>query len=116
MIFRIIVGALFVVHGYPKLKNWKQTTTWFQSIGFKPGWLWATVAGLLEFFGGLGLIFAIGFPYIPLLFAGQFLVILVWKIWRKQPFSGQYGWELDFVLFGAVLVLATFGAGAIGGF
>ena len=36
---RVFVGALFLAHGLPKLKNLKGTGEWFQSVGFKPRFL-----------------------------------------------------------------------------
>ena len=53
-ILRIVLGVVFVAHGYPKLfKNFSGTAGWFDSIGFRPGKFWALVAGGVEFFGGL---------------------------------------------------------------
>jgi putative oxidoreductase len=108
---RLILGGVFVAHGFPKLKNWKGTTQWFQSIGFKPGWLWGTVAGLLEFFGGIALVIGLRTRFAALFLALQFAVIIIWKLARKTPMSGQNGWELDLVILGALLALLTVGGG-----
>ncbi len=115
LIFRVFLGALFIAHGWPKLKNWKGTKQWFQSAGFKPGWFWATVVGLVEFLGGIALIFGFLTRLVALLLALQFLTIVIWKIFRKEKFVGGpagAGWEFDLVLLGAMLVLLTVGGGA----
>lgn len=109
LILRLAVGGLFIAHGWPKLKNWKGTTQWFHSVGFKPGWFWGTAAGLLELFGGIALIFGFRTRFVALFFALQFAAILVWKIFRKDKFVG--GWELDLVLFAVALTLLTVGGG-----
>jgi hypothetical protein len=51
---RIILGAMLIVHGWPKIKDLRQNASNFSGMGFKPGWLWGTIAALLEFFGGVG--------------------------------------------------------------
>ncbi len=111
--FRIMVGALLLVHGIPKLKHWKGNADWFQSAGFRPGWLWGTVAGLLETLGGLALIAGIFIQPLAILLIGQFAVIIVWKLLRKQSFTGPNGWELDLLILGAMLVFLTLGGGSL---
>ena len=108
---RWALAAIFLVHGWAKLKNLKQTAAWFGSIGFKPGFFCGTAVALLEFFGG-GVAFAIGFLVQPvaILLALQFVTIIVWQLSQKRAFMG--GWELDLVILGALLVLAANGAGA----
>jgi putative oxidoreductase len=102
---RIILGILLVVHGWPKMKDLRQNAGNFVGMGFKPGWLWGTVAALLEFFGGIGLTLGILVPYICLFLMGEFAVIIVWRWMKKMPFVG--GWELDAVIFSLLLMLFT---------
>lgn len=102
---RIILGVLFIVHGWPKIKDLKQNAKNFHGMGFKPGALWGTVAALLEFLGGIALVLGVWVPYICLLFMAQFIVILVWKWAKRMPFVG--GWELDALVFALTLVLFT---------
>ncbi len=106
---RVILGIVFILHGWPKLRNWKGTTAWFGSVGFKPGWLWGSVAGVLEFFGGIALILGFRTRLVALLFVLQFLTIILWQVLRKNKFVG--GWELDLIILGAALVLMTAGGG-----
>ncbi|KKS33945.1 MAG: hypothetical protein UU96_C0011G0023 [Parcubacteria group bacterium GW2011_GWC2_42_13] len=53
LILRVILGMIFIVHGYPKLfKNYSQTVQFFESVGLKPGKVLVFVSGSVEFFGG----------------------------------------------------------------
>jgi putative oxidoreductase len=107
---RIILGILFIAHGWPKVKDLKVTAKNFEGMGFAPGMLWATIAAVLEFFGGIGIVLGLWVPYICFLLMVQFIVIIIWKISKKMPFIG--GWELDAVIFSLLLVFFTL----LGGF
>ncbi len=105
LILRIVVGVVLIVHGLPKLKDIKGTAAWFASVGFKPGGLWAPLIGIVEFFGGLGLVLGIFVQPIALLVTIQFIVINIWKIVRKEKLVG--GFELDLIILAAALVLLS---------
>lgn len=109
-VLRIVLGVLFIVHGWPKIKNLKETQSNFGAMGFKPGVLWGTIAAVLEFFGGLAIVFGILTQGVALFIAAEMLVTTLWKIKKGQGFVG--GYELDLVLFAAALALASLGAGA----
>ena len=111
-LFRVVYGALFVVHGIPKIKNLKGTNAWFDSIGFKPGVFWGTLVALLEVGGGALLVVGLWVQPIALLFTVMMIVGAIWKISQKQKFVG--GWELDLILAAAGLALAVMGGGALG--
>jgi putative oxidoreductase len=102
---RLILGALLIVHGWPKIKNLNKTAGDFNGMGFKPGMLWGTIVALLEFVGGIGLLLGLWVPYLCFLFLIQFFVIIVWKWSKKMPFAG--GWELDAIIFALLLVFFT---------
>ena len=102
---RIILGALLIVHGWPKIKDLRQNGKNFAGMGFKPGVLWGTVAALVEFFGGIAVVLGIAVPYLCILFMGEFGVIIVWKWIKKMPFVS--GWELDALIFALALMFFT---------
>src|SRR2546428_2175562 len=52
---RIALGALFLVHGIPKIRNPKQTIAFVKGTGFPGGAVFAALFTLLEFFGGIAL-------------------------------------------------------------
>lgn len=102
---RIILGALFILHGWPKVRNFKTNANNFGGMGFKPGWLWGTIAALLEFLGGIGFILGIWVPYLCFFFMAEFVVIIIWKWIKGMPFVS--GWELDALIFAMLLMLFT---------
>src|SRR3989338_6911501 len=56
LLLKIVLGLIFLVHGWPKIKNLKETHANFEMMGFKPGVFWGTIVAMVEFFGGLLLI------------------------------------------------------------
>lgn len=106
---RAMMGIIFLVHGWPKLSNLRDTAVWLGSEGFKPGIFWALLLGILEVFGGLALIFGIFTELVGLLFAGEMLVAAIWKMKKKMGLV--MGYELDLLLAASALVIATLGPG-----
>jgi len=104
-ILRIILGIIFIVQGWLKLKNLKGASAWFDSVGFKPGQFWAPIVAAVECLGGLFLILGILVQPVAILLAIQFLVIVGWKIFTKQKFVGNL--ELDLILLASILVVLT---------
>ncbi|MBI5733034.1 DoxX family protein [Candidatus Jorgensenbacteria bacterium] len=108
LILRVVLGVIMVVHGWPKLKDLKGTSKWFDSVGFKPGVFWATLVGIVEFVGGLALIEGTFTQIAAFLLFIQFLVIL-FKVKRGQKLVG--GYELDLLIAAVALALLTTGGG-----
>lgn len=111
LVLRLVLGAIFLAHGWPKLKHLRDTMTNFDGMGFKPGWLWGTLTAFTEFLGGLAVLLGLGTQAVAALFVIEFLVIIVWKIARRAPFIGNV--ELDLVIFSAAVVLFVVGAGTL---
>lgn len=109
LIARLIFGAIFVTYGMPKLKMRAETAKSFNSMGFKPGALWGTLAGLIEFFGGLAIILGIYTQAFALLIAAQMIIATLWKVKNKHSFMKGYDFDLALVALG--LLLATSGSG-----
>ncbi len=110
LVLRVAMGVVFIVHGWPKIKDLRANAKGFDKMGFRPGKLWGTIVAFLEFVGGIALIAGFFTQAIGLLLAAQMLVATVWKIKNKQHFAG--GYELDIALVAMGLILATSGAGA----
>lgn len=109
-LLRVVLGLVFVVHGYPKLfTGFSQTAGWFDSVGIKPGKFWAFVVGAVEFFGGIALIFGFATQIAALLIAINMLVA-IWKVKFRGGFVN--GYEFDLLLLAVALSLALTGAGA----
>ena len=112
-ILRVVLGVLFVAHGYPKLfKNFSGVAAWFDSQGIRPAKFWVLVVGGVEFFGGLFLILGILVQVVGIFIMINMLVAM-WKVkWGKVGLTTQGGWELDLIYFAAALALVLTGAGA----
>ncbi len=109
LVLRVALGAIFIVHGWPKVSNLKKNAGVFDSMGFKPGAFWGTLAALLEFFGGIAFVLGLFVGSLAFLYAVQFAVILVWRIGKGDKFWS--GWEFDLLIFAALLLFIGTGAG-----
>jgi len=108
-LFRVVLGVIFLVHGWRKIKNLKETTQNFSMMGFRPGNFWGLIVALVELIGGLFLITGLFTSIVGVVLALQMLVALIWKISRGQKLTG--GFELDLLLVVSLLVVATAGSG-----
>src|SRR3989449_10950314 len=55
-IARAALGALFLVHGVPKMRDLKKTMGFVKGTGFPGGAAFALLFSLLEFLGGIALV------------------------------------------------------------
>ena len=68
LMLRVVTGGLLLGHGAQKLfgsfggKGLDRTAVRLESMGLRPGMLWATSAGLAEFVGGLMTVLGLGGP------------------------------------------------------
>jgi len=111
LLLRLLVGIVFIVHGYPKLKSGaKGAGEWLKSIGIPSGF--GLFAGIVEFFGGILLLVGLLTPVIAALSA-LWMLSTTWLslVKMKKKFVG--GWELDFILLVVFLALAAIGGGVI---
>ncbi|OGY98461.1 MAG: hypothetical protein A2855_00085 [Candidatus Liptonbacteria bacterium RIFCSPHIGHO2_01_FULL_57_28] len=109
LVLRVALGALLIAHGWPKLRDWKQTTENFNMMGFKPGALFGGIAAVLEFFGGIAIVVGFLVQPIAVLVAIQFTVTTLWRISKKHPYVN--GWEIDLLILGSAVLLLSIGAG-----
>jgi putative oxidoreductase len=116
-LIRIVLGLTLAAHGSQKLFGWfggygiKGTGGFFESIGIKPGALFATLAGLGETASGIGI--ATGF-LTPLSAAVMVIVMLVaiFTVHIKKGFwNTNGGYEFPLLIIAAALALALAGPG-----
>lgn len=111
LVLRLFIGALFIGHGWPKVKNPKQPAGWVASTG----WTWAVpfayLFSFLEFLGGIGLVIGFLTRIIGLLFVLQMIATTIFarKKLGKKLFGG---WETDLLFLAAGLALVFLGGGA----
>lgn len=117
LVLRFVLAAIFVVHGYPKLKNLKGTAEFLGSSGFKPALFWALVLGVTEFFGGIALLLGL----LSRVFSGLLIIsmavatlmkIVKWKVPFTKP-NGETGWEYDAIILAGLIALFLLGSGGL---
>src|SRR2546428_13481754 len=99
LILRLVMGGLLVGHGSQKLFGWfngpglKGTAGFLESLGLKPGMLWAIGASAGEFGGGM--LTALGFlhPLGPFGKIGAMTMAIAKAHWGKPIWASQGGAE-----------------------
>ncbi len=118
LVLRAVVGLLLVGHGAQKLVGWfggyglAGTGGYLAGLGYRPGLLFAVMAGLGEAGSGLLLALGLGTPA-----AGALLVATMVNVYSGHAGKGVWnsdgGWELP-LLYGLIgAALAFTGAGAV---
>jgi putative oxidoreductase len=115
VILRLVDGEALVAHGYPKVKGGRvQAGQWMKSMGIPP-WT-ADLATILEFLGGIFLIFGLFTPLVGLFLVLEFgSIILVKRSKMHAKFisaeQGKPTYELDLFYLLVGLVFLFLGAG-----
>lgn len=108
VILRLAIGSAFMIHGYPKLRSNEQGRGWMKSMGLPTGLI--SFAGVVEFFGGLGLVLGILTPVIAFL-AALWMLSTAWLSVTKIKKKYAGGLEVDITLLLASLALTFLGGG-----
>jgi putative oxidoreductase len=109
-ILRLVLAAVFIVHGYPKLfKDLAGTAGFLESLGFRPAKMWAIILGFVEFFGGILLLIGLFTQAVAALIAFV-MFMAIWKVGRSRGFVG--GYEFELALFAMAVSLIFTGPGA----
>lgn len=118
LVLRIAVGLTLVPHGAQKLFGWfggygvKGTGAWLDSMGAKNGWAIALLAGIAEFFGGLGLAFGL----LTSIAAAGVIAVMLGAILTAHKGKGFFntngGWEFPLLIALGALAIAIAGPGA----
>ena len=118
LIIRLVVGLLLAAHGSQKLFGWfgghgiAGTGMFFESIGFRPGHLFARVAATTELVSGLLVALGLLGPVGPALMLSVMIVAAVSVHWKNGIFATANGIELA-LFYGTVAVgLALIGFGS----
>jgi putative oxidoreductase len=117
LVVRLFLGFSLVIHGYPKVKGgWRQGGQWMKSMGIPPSA--AVFATIMEFFGGLLLVFGLAVPIVAVFVAIEFASIIGMKTSKmKAPFisveANKPTYEIDAFYLVLAVVLVVLGAGAV---
>ena len=108
-VLRVAVATIFIKHGAQKLFvfGFAGVTGAFTHMGVPLPGMTGPFVGLLEFFGGLGLLIGL----LTRLFALGFVIDMLVAIVLVKLKGGFSGYELEFLLCGSSLALVLTGAG-----
>jgi putative oxidoreductase len=111
LVGRIALGALFLAHGIPKMKDLRKPMAFVAGTGWPGGAAFAVLFSLLEFFGGIALILGLLTQVVAVLFV---LEMAATTIFAKTKLQKKFtlGYELDVAYAAFALVLALLGPGA----
>ncbi len=107
---RIALGAVMIVHGYPKVTGIHGTEKFFVSVGL-PWWSAYFSAGT-EFFGGILIILGLLTRFFGLALLID-MIVAIDKVHWKHGLVGDGNYQLPMALAALSLALIFFGAGPI---
>jgi len=119
LLARLVFGGLFAAHGSQKLFGWfggyglEGTGGFFESLGFRPGRLFAAAAGGSELTGGLLLALGLLGPIGGALMLSVMIVAIVTVHWHNGVFATGNGVELPLLYATVAVALAFTGPGAL---
>jgi putative oxidoreductase len=119
LIVRLVVGLTLAAHGCQKLFGWfggggvRGTGLLMDSLGFRPGRLHASLAGLTELAGGLLLGIGLLTPLAAASVVGVMVVAAVSVHVKGGFFLQKGGFEYTLVLGGVALAVAFTGPGSL---
>src|SRR6187549_3837397 len=93
LLARVVFGLLMAAHGSQKLFGWfggygiAGTGGYFESLGFRPGRLFAAAAGGTEFIGGLLVAFGLLGPLGPAMIIATMVVAIATVHWAHGVFA-----------------------------
>jgi putative oxidoreductase len=118
LILRVVVGALLVGHGTQKLFGWfgghgpRTTGAFFELLGYRPGALFAVIAGLSEAGGGALLALGLLTPLAGAAVVGVMLNAAA-TLRGRGPWVINGGWEYTVVLAAVGASIALTGPGSL---
>lgn len=118
LIARLVVGLVMTAHGSQKLFGWfgghgiAGTAGFFETIGFRPGRLFAITASVTEVVSGILVALGLLGPIGPALMLSVMIVAAVSVHWKNGLFAQNGGIELALFYGAAAVALALTGFGA----
>ena len=118
LLVRVLAGVAMAAHGAQKVFGWfggyglKGTGGFFETLGFRPGVMFAAAAGLSELVGGLLLALGLFTPLGATGVLAAMLVAIVSVHLKQGFFAMNNGYELPFLYALVAVALALTGGGA----
>jgi putative oxidoreductase len=114
---RIVLGGLMAAHGTQKLFGWfgghglAGTAAFMETLGFRPGRLFASAAATGEFVGGLLVAAGLFGPIGPAVMLSVMIVAAVSVHWRHGVFAASNGVEVPLLYAAGAAALVLTGPG-----
>lgn len=115
LIARVVVGGVFMAHGYQKLfqDGLSATAAWFEQQGVPAPYATASFAAYVELGAGLALVIGLLLPVAALLLLLDMLGSFLFINAKHGVFIAQNGFELVAVLAMAALLVGFSGGGTL---
>lgn len=117
LLVRVLLGAYLAAHGAQKLFGWfgghglAGTASWLESLGFRPGRLFAVASGLCEGVGGILVLLGFLQPIGSALIIVSMVVAALTVHWRNGFFVTQNGIEMPLAWATCAAAIAFAGSG-----
>ena len=113
-ILRVVVGIVFLAHGWQKLfgMGFHGVAGFFGSVGIPVPFVAAVIVTLVEFLGGIALIIGLLTRWAAALTAFDILVAILTVHLKNGFFDQRHGVEFPLTLLAACILLAMMGPGA----
>src|SRR5262245_15792743 len=114
---RVVLGGLMAAHGAQKLFGWfggyglAGTAGFMETLGFRPGRLFASAAAGGEFVGGLLVVAGLFGPVGPAIMLSVMIVAAVSVHWRHGVFAASNGVEVPLLYATGAAALVLTGPG-----
>ena len=114
---RVVFGGLFAAHGCRKLFSWfrgyglRGTGEFFEWLGFRPGRMFAVIAGLAELASGLFILLGFLGPVGPALLLSVMIVAVITVHWGNGLLAASNGSELPLLYTTVTMAFALTGYG-----
>ena len=82
---RVLVGGLLVLEGWPKIQAPFAMAGFTESLGMYPGWLWSAILAVMQFGGGLLILF--GFLTRPVALANALMLAITFWFHYTHPYG-----------------------------
>lgn len=119
VVFRVLLGALFIAHGFPKFQGALHGSAGFvgfarslEGLGFHPGVVWAWAVTLVEFAGGICVFIGFATRIAAALIAIEMIVAGVLVNAPRGFYWNQGGFEVPLVFAVLAFVLVLTGPGS----
>lgn len=87
-VFRIVIGGLLIVEGWPKIQNPMGQIGFVEALGIYPGWFFSPLLAVMQVFGGL--MIAIGLFTRPAALANAIMLAVTIWFHKTHPYGNAF--------------------------